>query len=181
MDIEDIVDDTSKFDFNADGDAYYGPDEEIDIHDIDWEDQGFTTQAGAHTGDEFVTQYLGQKAIPGESVKISTDGRIIGGYVFTFRNSIHLRVKVDAVDGEHVSQQVGVGLQLLDVLLLDKELLHGEERTRRAAGLELEFAELQDFELQSEFEKLCFIRFHGDQGLTLLYDTALPDNWGFAR
>lgn len=96
-DLEDIVDDTSKFDFNADGDAYYGPDEEIDIHDIDWEDQGFTTQAGPHTGDEFVTQYLGQKAIPGESVKISTDGRIIGGYVFTFRNTTRSEAGKSAV------------------------------------------------------------------------------------
>ena len=96
-DLVDIVDDTSKFDFNADGDAYYGPNEEIEVHDIDWEDQGFATQAGPHSGDEFVTQYLGQKAIPGESVKISTDGRIIGGYVFTFRNTTRSEAGKNAV------------------------------------------------------------------------------------
>jgi type IV pilus assembly protein PilX len=96
-DLEDIVDDATKFDFNADGDAYYGPDEALDIHDIDWEDQGFMTQAGPNTGDEFVTQYLGQKAIPGESVKISTDGRIIGGYVFTFRNTTRSEAGKNAV------------------------------------------------------------------------------------
>ena len=96
-DLETIVDDTSKFDFNADGDAYYGPTEEIDVHNIDWEDQGFVTQAGPNTGDQYVTQYLGQKAIPGESVKISTDGRIIGGYVFTFRNSTRSEAGKNAV------------------------------------------------------------------------------------
>lgn len=96
-DLEVIVDDTSKFDFNATGDAYYGPTEEIDVYDIDWEDQGFVTQAGPNTGDQYVTQYLGQKAIPGESVKISTDGRIIGGYVFTFRNSTRSEAGKNAV------------------------------------------------------------------------------------
>ena len=96
-DLEQIVDDETKFDFNADGDAYYGPNEAINVHNIKWKDEGFNTQAGPNTGDEYVTQYLGQKVTPTESVKVSTDGRIIGGYVFTFRNSTRSEAGKNAV------------------------------------------------------------------------------------
>ncbi len=95
--LEAIVADSSRFDFNAADDPYYGPNEDLDVYNIDWEGQGFTTQAGDNEGEEYVTQYLGQKIIPGESEKISTDGRIIGGYIFTFRNTTRSEAGKNAV------------------------------------------------------------------------------------
>ena len=85
-DVDAIIADPTAYDFAAVGDSYYVNADAVDVHQIDWAAQGITPrQAGANTGDVYVTEYLGAKAIPGESTKISTDGKIIGGFVHTFR------------------------------------------------------------------------------------------------
>ncbi|MCH6566595.1 MAG: hypothetical protein IH811_12100 [Proteobacteria bacterium] len=84
--VDAIIADPAAFDFAAVGDSYYVNADAVAVQQIDWAAQGITSQqAGANAGDVYVTEYLGAKAIPGESTKISTDGKIIGGFVHTFR------------------------------------------------------------------------------------------------
>jgi type IV pilus assembly protein PilX len=83
--IDGILNDPAAFDFAADGDGYYVNADNIDVNNIDWAGQGLSTIQGATANDIYVTEYLGAKPIPGESVKVGTDGRIIGGAVHTFR------------------------------------------------------------------------------------------------
>lgn len=85
QDVEAIVTNPAAFDFAAAGDGYYVSADAIDVHQIDWAAQGLTATPGANAGDIYVTEYLGAKPIPGESVKVAADGRIIGGAVHTFR------------------------------------------------------------------------------------------------
>jgi type IV pilus assembly protein PilX len=80
-----IVTDPAAFDFSAGGDGYYTKNDNIDVNNIDWAGQGLISIQGANTNDVYVAEYLGPTTIPGESVKVSTDGRIIGGAVHTFR------------------------------------------------------------------------------------------------
>jgi type IV pilus assembly protein PilX len=80
-----IVTDPAAFDFAAGGDGYYTSADNINVHNIDWAAQGLTSIAGTNSGDVYVAEYLGPKTIPGESEKVGTDGRIIGGAVHTFR------------------------------------------------------------------------------------------------
>jgi len=82
-DVEKIVNDPSAFDFSAGGDGYYVVDDKIDVFDLSW--ANLKPIQGSSADDLYVTEYLGPKAIPGESVKVSTDGRIVGGAVHTFR------------------------------------------------------------------------------------------------
>jgi type IV pilus assembly protein PilX len=84
-DVEDIVTIAAAFDFTPAGDGYYVVADAINVYNLDWEDQGLTSIQGTNAGDTYVNEYLGAKAIPGESVKVGTDGRIIGGAVHTFR------------------------------------------------------------------------------------------------
>ena len=84
-DVLDIVNNPAPFDFAAAGDGYYVTADNIDVQDIDWAGQGLTANQGATANDLYITEYLGAKVIPGESVRISTDGRIVGGAVHTFR------------------------------------------------------------------------------------------------
>ena len=84
-DVEAIVNAASAFDFAASGDGYYVPADGINVYNIDWDGQGLNTNAGSNSTDVYVTEYLGAKAIPGESIKVGTDGRIAGGAVHTFR------------------------------------------------------------------------------------------------
>jgi len=83
--VEAIIADPAAFDFAAPGDGFYVNADAIDVHKIDWAAQGLSTIQGANTNDVYVTEYLGAKPIPGESVKVAADGRIIGGAVHTFR------------------------------------------------------------------------------------------------
>ncbi len=83
QDVEAIVNNPSAFDFAAAGDGYYVTADNIDVFDLGW--SSLNPNQGASANDVYVTEYLGPKAIPGESVKVSTDGRIIGGAVHTFR------------------------------------------------------------------------------------------------
>jgi Tfp pilus assembly protein PilX len=85
LNIDGILNDPAAFDFAADGDGYYVNADNIDVNNIDWAGQGLSTIQGATANDIYVTEYLGAKPIPGESVKVGTDGRIIGGAVHTFR------------------------------------------------------------------------------------------------
>jgi type IV pilus assembly protein PilX len=95
--IDAIIADPAAFDFSAGGDGYYVNADAIDVHKIDWAAQGLTTNQGAHANDIYVVEYLGAKPIPGESVKVSTDGRIIGGAVHTFRNTARSATGKNAV------------------------------------------------------------------------------------
>ena len=83
--VQAIVTDPAAFDFSASGDGYYTSTDNIDVHDIDWAAQSLSSIAGSNSGDVYVAEYLGPKTIPGESEKVGTDGRIIGGAVHTFR------------------------------------------------------------------------------------------------
>ncbi len=83
--VDAIIANPPAFDFAAGGDGYYVTADAIDVHDIDWAAQGLTATPGANGGDFFVTEYLGAKPIPGESIKVANDGRIVGGAVHTFR------------------------------------------------------------------------------------------------
>lgn len=80
-----IVTNPAAFDFAAANDGYYVTDDKIDVYQIDWAAQGLKGNMGNNANELYVTEYLGAKAIPGESVKVGTDGRIIGGAVHTFR------------------------------------------------------------------------------------------------
>ena len=82
--VDAILADPAAFDFAAAGDGYYITANAIDVYQIDW--QGLVSiKPDANFDDTYVIEYLGAKAIPGESVKIAPDGRIIGGAVHTFR------------------------------------------------------------------------------------------------
>lgn len=82
-DVEAIVNNPSAFDFTAGGDGYYVTADNIDVYDLSW--SNLNPIQGATANDLYVTEYLGPKAIPGESIKVSNDGRIVGGAVHTFR------------------------------------------------------------------------------------------------
>ena len=83
QDIDTIVGNPAAFDFTTAGDGYYVAADNIDVFDLSW--SGLNPIEGDTENDVYVTEYLGPKAIPGESVKVSTDGRIVGGAVHTFR------------------------------------------------------------------------------------------------
>ena len=80
-----IVTNPAAFKFATGGDGYYVNADNINVYNIDWPAQGLNTIPGANADDAYVVEYLGVKGIPGETQKISTDGRIIGGAVHTFR------------------------------------------------------------------------------------------------
>jgi len=85
-DIDNIITDPAAHDFAAADNGYYVRADNINVRDIDWPTQGLVSiKPDANVDDTYVVEYLGYKPIPGESVKIATDGRIIGGAVHTFR------------------------------------------------------------------------------------------------
>ena len=80
----DIVEEEEAFDWSTDGPAgYYSKSDNINVHDINW--TGLASVPGANANDSYIAEYLGDEAIPGESKKEGTDGRIVGGAVHTFR------------------------------------------------------------------------------------------------
>ena len=83
LDVEDIVTTPSAFNFSGGGDGYYVTADNIDVFVRDW--TNLNPNEDPDNGDLYVIEYLGPKEIPNESVKYSTDGRIIGGAVHTFR------------------------------------------------------------------------------------------------
>jgi type IV pilus assembly protein PilX len=84
--IDTIITNPAAYDFAASGDGYYVSADDINVRAIDWPTQGLVSiKPDANVDDTYVVEYLGAKPIPGESVKIATDGRIIGGAVHTFR------------------------------------------------------------------------------------------------
>jgi len=98
LDIDAIIADASAFNFAAAGDSYYVVDDAIDVHDTDWDGQGLTAQqSDDDPNDVYVTEYLGAKVLPGESIKVSADGRIIGGAVHTFRITTRSEAAKNAV------------------------------------------------------------------------------------
>jgi len=107
-DIETIITDAAAYDFAVAGDGYYVRADNIDVRDIDWPTQGLVSiKPDASVNDTYVVEYLGAKPIPGESVKIATDGRIIGGAVHTFRQttrSVAAKGAVRLVQSIYVSE-----------------------------------------------------------------------------
>ena len=103
-----IITNPAAYDFAAAGDGYYVNADNIDVRDIDWPTQGLVSiKPDANVDDTYVVEYLGAKPIPGESVKIATDGRIIGGAVHTFRittRSVAGKGAVRLVQSIHVSE-----------------------------------------------------------------------------
>ena len=106
--IDTIITDPTAYDFAVAGDGYYIVADNIDVRDIDWPTQGLVAiKPDANVDDTYVVEYLGAKPIPGESVKIATDGRIIGGAVHTFRittRSVAGRGAVRLVQSIYVSE-----------------------------------------------------------------------------
>ena len=83
--VANIVNDPNAFDFDADGDGYYTVDDDINVHNLNWVGQGLTPIQGKDDKEFYVVEYLGAMGLPGETVKIGTDGRIVGNAVHTFR------------------------------------------------------------------------------------------------
>jgi len=83
-DVVDIVTTPAAMDFSTVDDGYYSKANNIDVHNIDWAAQGLDSVSGGEHA-AYITEYLGDEEIPGESRKEGTDGRIIGGAVHTFR------------------------------------------------------------------------------------------------
>ena len=79
-----IVTDPAAFDFATVGDGYYVTADNIDVHEIDWSTAGLKSIQGDNANDVYVTEYMGAKAIPGESVVTGKGGNIIGGAVHSF-------------------------------------------------------------------------------------------------
>ncbi len=90
-DIDDIVANPAAFNWLAPNDAYYVVADAINVYDLDWEAEGLTSIQGDNEDDRYVTEYLGNKAIPGESVatgggkRDAQGGGAAGGSVYTFR------------------------------------------------------------------------------------------------
>ena len=80
-----IVEDAAAFDFSTADDGYYSKADNINVHNINWSAAGLDSIEGADENETYIIEYLGDEAIPGESKKEGTDGRIIGGAVHTFR------------------------------------------------------------------------------------------------
>ena len=106
--IDTILANPAAFDFAATGDGYYTNADGIDVHQIDWPTEGLVSiKPDAGVDETYVIEYLGAKAIPGESVKIAPDGRIIGGAVHTFRittRSVAGKGAIRLVQGMYVSE-----------------------------------------------------------------------------
>ena len=83
--VTEIVDETAAFNFSTPDDGYYSKAVNIDVHSIHWAEEGLDSVQGADANETYIVEYLGDEAIPGESKKEGTDGRIIGGAVHTFR------------------------------------------------------------------------------------------------
>ena len=82
-----IVTDPSTFDFTTAGDGYYVVTDDINLHNIDWAGSGLNTIQGDNTNDVYVVQYMGEKAIPGESERQGGNtgkGEVEGGTVHSF-------------------------------------------------------------------------------------------------
>jgi type IV pilus assembly protein PilX len=84
-DVLDIVLDPAAFNFNTAGDGYYLKEDAVNVYDVDWAAQGLSSIEGTTSDDVYIIEYMGAEPIPGESQKIATDGRIIGGAVHSFR------------------------------------------------------------------------------------------------
>lgn len=95
-DIDTIITTPAAFDFSTADDSYYLNTDNINVHSVDW--SGLTTKkSGANDNDVYVTEYIGFKAIPGESIKYANDGRIVGGAVHTFRITTRSEAAKNAV------------------------------------------------------------------------------------
>ncbi|MCP4078063.1 MAG: hypothetical protein GY744_17990 [Gammaproteobacteria bacterium] len=98
LDIDAIIADPSAYNFGSAGDSYYVVSDGINVHDTNWDEQGLTSkQSGDNPNDVYVTEYLGPKVLPGESIKVSADGRVIGGAVHTFRITTRSEAAKNAV------------------------------------------------------------------------------------
>lgn len=82
-----IVTDPTAFDFTTAGDGYYVVEDVINVHNNDWATAGLNTIQGDNANDVYVVQYMGAKAIPGESERQgggTGKGEVVGGEVHSF-------------------------------------------------------------------------------------------------
>lgn len=90
--IDALVSDGTVFDFENSGDGFYprlaGP----DVRKRDWssvsaEDGPIVSDNSLDDDDSYVVTYEGAKTIPGETIKESVNGTIIGGAAHSYRNT----------------------------------------------------------------------------------------------
>lgn len=92
QDVLAIVQDPGPFNFSTVDDGYYTAADNINVHDISWE--GLNSIQGSSVDESYVVQYMGAKALRGESVRTGggktgntgggTGGGIAGSYVYSF-------------------------------------------------------------------------------------------------
>lgn len=80
--IDAIVADPAVFDFTTAGDGYYAKNEVVNMNNVDW--TGLDSEAGIDANNQYIIQYQGSKAIPGDGENISQDDNVAGGFVYTY-------------------------------------------------------------------------------------------------
>ena len=97
--IEALVADSAAFEFGTANDGFYLPTDAVAVSNPSW--SGVTAENGPTVDGtvigQYVVEYHGPKAIPGETIKLDTEGRIIGGAVYTYRNSVRSSPRPGAV------------------------------------------------------------------------------------
>jgi Tfp pilus assembly protein PilX len=83
IEIEEMVEATGRFDFNAEKDAYYDSSTSL-VDVLKWD--ALTARAGhaRNQRSEYVIEYLGKKRLPGESRIKSPDGGIPGDSAYAY-------------------------------------------------------------------------------------------------
>jgi type IV pilus assembly protein PilX len=81
IDIENIISDSRRFDFNTADDGYYDSRAALaNVHD--WSE--LSTVAGAGSRDSYIVEYIGTKYQKGASIAIDTDGGTPGDYIHAY-------------------------------------------------------------------------------------------------
>jgi type IV pilus assembly protein PilX len=94
IDIENIINDSRRFDFNTADDGYY--DSRAALESVNaWSE--LSTQSGADHGDSYIVEYIGTKYQKGASIAIDTDGGTPGDYIHAYVITAHSTVGKGAV------------------------------------------------------------------------------------
>ncbi len=90
--IDVLASDTVPFEFSTEGDAYHLAEDGVAVRRADW--SSISTMAGPVSSDNneddddaLVVEYFGATTIPGESIKVNADARILGAVAYTYRNT----------------------------------------------------------------------------------------------
>ena len=91
--VDALINTATPFEFTSSGDQFYLVTENINPRAVDWS-QIPNTGAGPVTSDNsqddddaYVVQYIGERAIPGETLNVDTRAPIKGGSAYLFRNT----------------------------------------------------------------------------------------------